>query len=387
MKIIKYLILLTLTLSLSIVTSTIKAQNNQQADDIQKKIDEYQNKLSELGQQKNTLSSQIQYMDTQIYLTNLRIQDSEQKIISTGKEIDLLGSRIEGLDQSLDYISKLLLDKIVQTYKQREISLFGLLFDSQNADDLLTKIKYVKTARDNNQRLLVQVQEAKSNFEEQKSLREEKKQELDNLISQLASQKVDLDNQKIAKQRLLDETQNNEKVYQNLLAKAQAEYAAIQGIIAGAGTEIKMRDVQKGNNIATVISGTSCNSSGTHLHFIVQTGTNVQNPFSYLKSVDYYDDTGGDPWNPSGSWDWPISPKIGFHQGFGETWAVRNTWAGNIYRFHNGIDISGSSNNVYAVADGTLYKGSYAVGCTLSYVKLVHKDSEISTLYLHVYPQ
>lgn len=387
MKTIKFLILLTLTLSLCIVTSAVMAQNNQQADDIEKKIIEYQNKLSELGQQKNTLSSQIQYMDTQIYLTNLRIQDSERKIISTGKEIDLLGSRIEGLDQSLDYISKLLLDKIVQTYKQREISLFGLLFDSQNADDLLTKIKYVKTARDNNQRLLVQVQEAKSNFEEQKSLREEKKQELDNLVSQLASQKVDLDNQKIAKQRLLDETQNNERVYQNLLAKAQAEYAAIQGIIAGAGTEIEMREVQKGNNIATVISGTSCNSSGTHLHFIVQTGANVQNPFNYLKSVDYSDDTGGDLWNPSGNWDWPISPRIGFHQGFGETWAVRNTWAGNIYRFHNGIDISGSSNSVYAVADGTLYKGSYAVGCTLSYVKLVHKDSNISTLYLHVYPQ
>ncbi|MDO8497329.1 MAG: hypothetical protein Q7S61_02170, partial [bacterium] len=83
----------------------------------------------------------------------------------------------------------------------------------------------------------------------------------------------------------------------------------------------------------------------------------------------------------------PIVPTIGFHQGYGETWAVKNTYAGNIYRFHNGIDISGSSNSVTAVADGELYRGSYAVGCTLSYVKLKHKDSNLSTLYLHVYSE
>ena len=382
----KILILIVILLNCYIV-GLIFAQDNSQASDLQKKINEYQTRLSELRQQKNTLSSQIQYMDTQIYLTNLQVQDTEQKITSTTKEIDILGTRIEGLDESLNYISKLLLNKIVEGYKQRSVSLFSLLFDSQNADDLLAKIKYVKTTRDNNQRLIVQVQQAKSNFEEQKKLREEKKVELDNLKTRLAQQKNDLDNQKVAKQRLLTETQNSEQVYQGLLAKAQAEYAAIKGIVAGAGIETQIREVKKGDVIATVISGASCNSSGTHLHFIVQDGGNVQNPFNYLKDVDHTDYSEGDPWSPSGNWDWPVSPAIEYYQGYGETWAVRNTWVGNIYRFHNGIDVFGSSYNVYAVADGTLYRGSYTVGCTLSYAKLVHKDSNTSTLYLHTYTQ
>ncbi|MFQ5452460.1 MAG: hypothetical protein ACE5DQ_02770, partial [Candidatus Paceibacterota bacterium] len=64
-----------------------------------------------------------------------------------------------------------------------------------------------------------------------------------------------------------------------------------------------------------------------------------------------------------------------------------NTWAGRIYRFHNGVDIIGSSSNVRAVNDGVLYRGSYSVGCALQYVRLVHKDSNVSTLYLHVYAQ
>ncbi|MEK7497267.1 MAG: hypothetical protein AAB657_05230, partial [Patescibacteria group bacterium] len=126
---------------------------------------------------------------------------------------------------------------------------------------------------------------------------------------------------------------------------------------------------------------------GAHLHFIVQDGGSVQNPFDYLKPIDYVNDSGGDPWTQNTSkanWDWPISPTIKFHQGYGVTWFVR---AYGWYNFHNGIDISGSSYNIYAVADGTLYRGSYALKCTLSYAKLVHKDSNLATLYLHVYPQ
>ncbi len=384
---------LLLTISFLLVKAgTILAQDAQ--NDLLKKINEYQQKLTEIRQQKNTLSSQIQYMDTQIYLTGLKIQDTEQKIKTTQKEIDLLSSRIEGLDNSLDYLSKLLLKKIVEGYKNRSLSVFDLLFDSGNVSDLMSRIKYLKITQENNQKLIVQVQTTKLNFEEQKKLREEKKVELDQLKQILGSQKIELNNQKAAKQKLLVETQNNEQVYQGLLAKAQAEYAAIQGIITGAGTETKLRDVNKGETIAYVISGASCNSSGSHLHFIIQQDNNVVNPFNYLKPVDSRNCSGsscdsgdGDPFNPSGNMDWPLSPRIEMYQGYGSTWAIRNTWVGNIYSFHNGIDINGSSNNVYAIADGTLYQGSYNVGCALSYVKLVHKDSNLVSLYLHVYPQ
>ncbi|KKP60989.1 MAG: peptidase M23 [Candidatus Roizmanbacteria bacterium GW2011_GWA2_34_18] len=382
------------TILFFLVIFSIQAQDNQQTTDLQKKINEYQTKLSQLSQQKNTLSSQIQYMDTQIYLTGLQISVTEQKIVETEKEINLLGSRIEGLDQSLDYLSKQLIKRIVEGYKKRPFSIFSLLLDNKNANDFLNQVKYLKTAQTNNQKLLYTVQETKTNAEELKKLREEKKIELDKQTEALNYQKQSLNNQKVQKQRLLADTQNDEKVYQNLLAKAQAEYVAIQGIIAGAGTETKLKEVKKGENIASVISGASCNSSGGHLHFIVQQNNTVVNPFDYLKSTNYRNCSGsscdsgdGDPFNPSGNLDWPLSPTIELSQGYGSTWAVRNTWVGRIYSFHNGIDINGSSNSVLAVADGTLYRGSYALGCTLSYTKLVHKDSNISTLYLHTYTQ
>src|SRR3989338_9334747 len=116
-------------------TQTIYAQQN--AGDVAKKIEEYQRKLNDLAQQRNTLSSEIQYMTLQINLATLKIQETEEKIISTQKEVEILTSRIKGLDTALNYLSKLLLKKMVEGYKNKPVSFFDILFNSQNANDFI----------------------------------------------------------------------------------------------------------------------------------------------------------------------------------------------------------------------------------------------------------
>ncbi|QQG44541.1 MAG: hypothetical protein HYW86_01335 [Candidatus Roizmanbacteria bacterium] len=192
-------------------------------------------KVNDLRNKANTLSSQIQFMDTQVYLTTLKIKATEQKIIDTQKEIELINSRIEGLDNSLNYLSKMLLKRIVQGYKTQSTSLFNLFFDSDTANDFLSKVKYQKTTQENTQKLLVQVQESKLNFEEQKKLRETKKAELDLLQNTLNAQKQDLDNQKVQKQKLLADTRNDESTYQQLLATAQKQLAGFKSFVQTAG--------------------------------------------------------------------------------------------------------------------------------------------------------
>lgn len=199
------------------------------------KVNCLEQKLQQLKQQSNTLSSQIQYMDTQIDLTSLQINQTEQKILNTGKEIDLLGSRIEGLDQSLDYLSKQLIQRIVVGYKKKPLSIFSLLFDNKNAYDFLNQVKYLKTAQDNTQKLLYTVQETKTNAEEQKKLREEKKIELDKLNETLTYQKQSLNGQKLQKQTLLADTQNDETTYQSLLSQAKAQLAGFASFAQSQG--------------------------------------------------------------------------------------------------------------------------------------------------------
>ncbi len=373
-----------------------ETSSTSQANDLSNRIREYQQKLDELRQQKNTLSSQIQYMDTQIYLTGLKIKETENKIETIKKEIETLTERISGMDTSLSYLSRTLIDRITASYKTRAISPLEMVFNSGNISELINNIKYLKTARENNQKLLIQVQQVKLNFEEQKNLREQKVVELDNLSKSLSEQEIGLSNQKIAKQKLLVDTNNDEEKYQELLSKAQAEYTAIQGIVTAGGNEVEIGSIKKGDLIASIIPSPSCNSGGAHTHFIVKDNGVVTNPFNYLKPVSFSNCSGsscgssdGDQFNPSGNFDWPLSPTIELEQGYGSTWAVRNTWVGRVYSFHNGIDINGASNDISAIADGILYKGSYSGvnGCALSYVKLIHKDSNIVTYYLHVYPK
>jgi peptidoglycan hydrolase CwlO-like protein len=87
----------------------------------------------------------------------------------TEKEIGILNERIEGLDESLNTLSKLLLKKIVADYKNKRISLLSIFLEADRIDDLVNRIKYIKTTRENNQKLIIQVQNAKINFEEQKN--------------------------------------------------------------------------------------------------------------------------------------------------------------------------------------------------------------------------
>ena len=229
------LIILFLILILATFTKKLLALDCENISDTKQKVECLSNKLNQLNQTKNTLNSQITFMDTQISLTTARIQETENEIETTQKEIDTLGSRIEGLDTSLDYLSKLLLNRIVEEYKQHAVSIFDVVLDAGNAGELVDKFKYIKTAQQNSQKLLVQVQMTKTNFEDQKKLREEKVKQLDDLKITLASQKSDLEGQKQAKKNLLAATNNDEATYQSLLEKAQRELAGFSAFAQSAG--------------------------------------------------------------------------------------------------------------------------------------------------------
>jgi peptidoglycan hydrolase CwlO-like protein len=204
-------------------------------DELQKKIDEYEAKLNDVRNQKNTLSSQIQYMDTQIYITGLKQEETKEKIEKTQYEIETLDDWIDNLDSSLDKLSESLLNRIIAGYKTRQSSVIDIVLDSSNANDMVNKLKYYQIARESNKRVLMEVQEAKLNYEEQKKLREKKKDELDTFQKTLANQEIELKNQQDAKQTLLEVTQNDEATYSNLLAQAKRQQAAFKSFVQTTG--------------------------------------------------------------------------------------------------------------------------------------------------------
>lgn len=364
-----------------LVIRPVFAQDQGKLDELNRQIQEYSAQISRLQSQASTLSNEVAQFDARIRLTELKIDQTQG-------QITLLGGRIDQLEISLDNLSAAFNSRVGETYKLARLEDSPIiLLTSDNVSRAVSKFHYLQRIQEADQKLIDRLDSAKNTYTEQKT-------ELEELEQVLSDQKAELDRQKAAKANLLAITRNDEKRYQELLSAARAEYEAIQTIIAGKGDETEVGHVSTGDRIASIIQGPSCNSSGAHVHFIVSKGSSTENPFSYLKpGIGYRNCSGagecseGDPFNPSGSWDWPINPTIKYSQGYGNTWAVRNTWVGRIYNFHNGIDInSESSSEVKAIQPGTLYRGSVggSNGCRLRYVRVKHDNDGIDTYYLHI---
>lgn len=350
-------------------------------------------KISANKNEQNTLKSVITTINSKINLAQAQISQTQAQITATEKEIQVLSGVIDTVNVSMDQLMSIYIARVRESYRQMKVNRLNILFTSRSLSQFLENQKYISTVKAKDQLILTELEKSRLNYDQKKTDKIKKQQEIETLKKKLIAQKGLLDGQQAEKQKILLATKNDEKKFQALLAQARAELEAIEAIIAGKGEETVVGDISSGQIIAKVIQGPSCNSSGEHLHFIVSKDAKTQNPFSFLKSIDFSNCSGtkcgsddGDAFNPSGSWEWPINAKVTLMQGYGSTWAVQHTWVGSVYRSHNGIDIkSTSSNDVKAVQGGKLYRGSMqGKNCLLKYVRVEHKDSGYNTYYLHV---
>lgn len=395
------IILCTILVFFSLV-QPVFACDEYQCDDKKQDTDNYlsclankktclESKLADVKQKKSTLTNVISVIVGKINLQQVNITQTLAQIAQLENEISLLEERITTLNLSLEQLTEMLLERVRAIYKKQLLAPLPQLTRSNNANNHWISSKYVAKASEQTAVIMHKAETQRQLYDAQKKRKEEVQVALEEKRALLEQQRLELASQKAAQQKVLNETNNSEAEYQRQLSAVVAEYQAIQAIIAGGGTENKVGSVKVGDKIASVIVGRSCNSSNTHLHFMVTKNGATVSPFTFLKSIENSNCSGsscgsgdGDAFNPSGDWSWPLSGPIRLSQGYGMTWAVRHTWVSRIYSFHNGIDITGSSTSVQAAADGELIRGSFTGGnCQLRYVKIDHGDGLFSW-YLHV---
>ena len=364
--------ILSLLLFFSFLTSSLKAQDlTQEYERKISEIKELEKKLVELVGQARTLSAQIANFNTQIRLTELKIEQTES-------EIATLSGKIRNLERAIGSLSSVYQERAGEMYRLRRISdpLLSLL-TSQNFSNLINRLHYLTKIAEHDRDLLVRLQTS------QTSLEQEKKR-LEILYKKLEEQKAFLAAQRGGKEKLLDLTRNDEKKYQELLARARAEQATIVAAMRDAVNLLKDGSpVKKGDAIALIgNSGAPRCSTGPHLHFETQKdGTSVDPAGSLSQRDVIWDNAPDSPFSFTGSLNWPIdSPRI--TQGFGMTyWAMTGFYNG---RPHTGIDMTSDNLSISAPVDGTLYKGTVSCsGSPMNFVAIDHGGGIISW-YWHV---
>lgn len=194
----------------------------QTAEELQKKIEEYQNQLATLSNQANTLSNQIAQFNAQINLTSLKISQTEEKI-------SLLGGRIDQLEISLNELTDAFSSRAVETYKMSRFeNNFFFILGAGDVNDAVSRYHYLEKVQEADSNLLQRLTTAQTIYKDQKN-------EQEVLQDQLNQQKKELSNQKAAKAQLLTQTKNDEKTYQNLLAQAKAQLAALSRFVSAQG--------------------------------------------------------------------------------------------------------------------------------------------------------
>jgi len=374
MKLLKYTVLFLLLISFIFLFAFKKeafAQSCQDIGNLNERIECYQKELSRLSSQSKTLSNQIAQFDAQIRLATLKIAQTEEKIA-------LLSGRIDRLEVSLDVLAKAFSSRAVETYKMvRYEDPMLVLISSPDLKEAVSRFFYLKRIQDADRDLLTKLQKTQTDYREEKTDQED-------LHNELEKQKTDLNKQKTSKNMLLSQTKNDEKQYQQLLAQAYAEKAALEAALIS-GT--KVGPVKRGDPIALVgNTGYPGCSTGKHLHFELRKNNSWFDPSTQLQSKSIKNEqNGGNMMNVgSGGWPWPIEDTVRITQFYGNTpYSWRYAYSGGV---HTGLDmISTSSDVIRASEDGQMYKSSQLCGgsSVINIVYIEHNDGLIS-FYLHV---
>lgn len=230
----------------SITPTSAPPDNSGQIRDLQNQINDLSGKITTLQGQEKTLSSQIGVFDSQIQLTQLRIQSANDQIVTLESDIQTAAGKITTINNSLDNLTKVLLNKIVATYEVGNAPSTQVLLASSTLSDFFTRVNYLRIVQAHDKRLIYDTVQAKNDYANQKNIFENKKKQIESLQAQLQSYTVQINQEKQSKQALLTETQGNEATYQRLLSQAKSQVAALSNFAtsrAGGETIISHSDL------------------------------------------------------------------------------------------------------------------------------------------------
>lgn len=197
-------------------------------DYYEQKAQEYKSAVSQREQKERTFQNQISLYESKIsrlnnliYKNTLMIKDLKLQIKDTEGSIDKTLSDIELSKGKLAGVLQLL-------YEQDQRSMVEILLSGQDFTAFFENLAGLEGLQQKNKEFLKELKNLKTYLEKQKENLSEEKESLERIVMIKRLQKEESENIKRQKERLLEETKGEKRLYQQYLEKAQKRAAEIR---------------------------------------------------------------------------------------------------------------------------------------------------------------
>jgi len=184
----------------------------------------YQTQLTEVRSDRQTLEEELSYLEGRIQTLGAQIQKGQLVVRDLSLEIEDKVKSIEVTQNQIEDYRLELADLIQLThqYDQQPIAL-EILAGEQSLTDIFRSLVILDSLNERLQERLQGAEDLKVYLQEQQTIREAEKEDLEKEIVLNSVQKSDLRSTQETKDSLLENTKGQEKIYQQQLKKVQAE--------------------------------------------------------------------------------------------------------------------------------------------------------------------
>ncbi len=335
------------------ITHTAKASTNTQAeiDALNKKIAEKREKVAELEKniasvkkdisqarlKKVSFENQVSIISNRVTQVELDIEATQEKIDALELEIKALSLEIDQKQTDINRQKKIIAEFVRTLHYENDMKYIEILATYENFSDFYNKLQYLQTIESDLGKSAKSLRLAKLTLDEKKQLTEERQESYETLRDGLSGKKNELDEQKFAKENLLEETKSSERVFQTLLQNLRNQYRKIEGEISSIEKEVRAK-------------------------------LEAQNKLEKAKEPNF-----------SGKLSWPTQSRYITARFHDPDYPYRHVFE------HNAIDIRAAQGTpIHASGSGYVARARRCSSASCySYVMLIHSGG-ISTLYGHM---
>lgn len=206
-------------------------QTRRQLEEISRSINATQTKVNNTQKQERTIMGQIQSLEKNILMT-------EQNITATEDRIHFLEDHIAGTEQEIGRAEKdlakktdVLSDRLVILYEEGDVSYLEVLLSATDLKDFLTRYDLVNSIIEQDVDLIDTINQEKQDLEMKKSDLEVNRDELKSARAKQEEMKAELDGQKQEKKTILSNVQHEKAALQKALDELEESSRQLEAMI------------------------------------------------------------------------------------------------------------------------------------------------------------